>query len=164
MNIVLIGFMGSGKTTIGRKLAVRLGYRFVDMDRFIELEQKCKITQIFEEQGELVFRQLETALLKRLTQANNLVVSTGGGVVTIDGNMEIIRSIGISIYLKAGIEQIYERVTRNKKRPLVQTENPLQTIKTLMENREYAYCQADHIIETNSLSMGHIVSKIIRAL
>jgi len=164
LNIVLIGFMGSGKTTIGRKLAVRLGYRFVDMDYLIEDEQQCKIAQIFEEQGESAFRKLETGLLKRLTSATNTVVSTGGGVVTIDGNLDIIRSIGISVYLKAEIEKIYERVTRNKRRPLLQTENPFQTIKNLMETREQAYCQADHVIETNSLSMGQVVSKIIRVL
>ena len=164
MNIVLIGFMGSGKTTIGRKLAVRLGYRFVDMDRFIEEEQQCKIAQIFEERGEAAFRSLETGLLKRLKKAENTVVSTGGGVVTIEGNIEIIRSIGISIYLKAGIDNIFERVSRNNKRPLLQTDNPLQTIKDMMEKREGAYSQADLILETNSLSMGNVVSKIIQSL
>ena len=164
MNIVLIGFMGSGKTTIGRKLAVRLGYRFVDMDRFIEEEQQCKIAQIFEERGEATFRSLETGLLKRLKKAENTVVSTGGGVVTIEGNIEIIRSIGISIYLKAGIDNIFERVSRNNKRPLLQTDNPLQTIKDMMEKREGAYSQADLILETNSLSMGNVVSKIIQSL
>lgn len=164
MNIVLIGFMGSGKTTIGRKLAVRLGYRFIDMDRFIEEEQQCKIAQIFEEHGEATFRSLETGLLKRLKKAENTVVSTGGGVVTIDGNIEIIRSIGISIYLKAGIDNIFERVSRNNKRPLLQTDNPLQTIQDMMEKREGAYSQADLVLETNSLSMGNIVSKIIQSL
>jgi shikimate kinase len=164
LNIVLIGFMGSGKTTIGRKLAVRLGYRFVDMDRFIEEEQQCKIAQIFEERGEAAFRSLETGLLKRLKKAENTVVSTGGGVVTIEGNIEIIRSIGISIYLKAGIDNIFERVSRNNKRPLLQTDNPLQTIKDMMEKREGAYSQADLILETNSLSMGNVVSKIIQSL
>ena len=156
--------MGSGKTTIGRKLAVRLGYRFIDMDRFIEEEQQCKIAQIFEEHGEATFRSLETGLLKRLKKAENTVVSTGGGVVTIDGNIEIIRSIGISIYLKAGIDNIFERVSRNNKRPLLQTDNPLQTIQDMMEKREGAYSQADLVLETNSLSMGNIVSKIIQSL
>ena len=164
MNIILIGFMGSGKTTIGRKLAVRLGYRFVDMDRFIEEEQQCKISQIFEERGEGAFRSLETELLNRLVRAENSVISTGGGVVTVEGNMAIIRSIGVSIYLKAGIEKIFERVSRNNKRPLLQTENPLQTIQDMMEKREGIYSQADHIIDTNSLSMGHIVSKIIQSV
>ena len=164
MNIVLIGFMGSGKTTIGRKLAVRLGYRFIDMDRFIEGEQQCKISQIFEERGETAFRELETDLLRRLIEVENTVVSTGGGVVTVEGNIDIIRSIGISIYLKAAIDKIFERVSRNSKRPLLQTENPFQTIKDMMEKREGVYSQADHTIETNSLSMGHVVSKIIQAL
>ncbi|MCP4752825.1 MAG: shikimate kinase [Proteobacteria bacterium] len=164
MNIVLIGFMGSGKTTIGRKLAVRLGYGFVDTDHWIEREQKLKITRIFEVYGEPHFRSLETDLLERLTTVGNTVVATGGGILVTPGNLELIRKIGSSVYLKAGVEEIFERVSRNTKRPLLQTENPLQKIVELLEERKHLYMQAEHIIDTGSFRMGSIVSKIIKEL
>lgn len=164
MNIVLIGFMGCGKTTIGRKLAVRLGYRFVDTDYQIEKEQNARVKEIFAEHGETCFRELETDLLRRLVNVNNTIIATGGGILTTPGNIEIIRDIGISIYLKAAVDDIFERISRNSKRPMLQTENPRQTVVDLLEKREDLYSQADHVINTASLKMGHIVSQIIREL
>lgn len=164
MNIIIIGFMGCGKTTIGRKLAVRLGYRFIDTDHQIEREQNARVKEIFAEKGEIHFRGLETDLLKRLVRTNNTVIATGGGILTTPGNMEIIRKIGVSIYLKACVDDIFERISRNTKRPMLQTENPRKTVVTLLEKRECLYEQADRIINTESLKMGHIVSQIIRAL
>ncbi len=164
MNIILVGFMGSGKTTIGRKLAVRLGYRFIDTDYFIECEQNCSIPEIFSEHGENYFRQLETSMLKRLTKMKNSVIATGGGVLVTPGNMDIIRKIGTSVYLLANIDDIFERVTRNTKRPLVQTDNPLKTVTELYEARKDLYRQADITIDTNLLKMYSIVSMIIKEL
>ena len=93
MNIVLIGFMGAGKTTIGRKTAARLGYWFVDMDYQIERSQNARVTEIFEKHGQQYFRALETKLLKQLTKVENTVVATGGGVLTTEGNLALINQI-----------------------------------------------------------------------
>ena len=164
MNIVLIGFMGCGKTTIGRKLAVRLGYRFIDTDYQIEKEQNTRVKEIFSKQGETHFRTLETDLLQRLTRVNNTIVATGGGILTTPGNLEIIHKIGKSVYLKACVEDIFERISRNDKRPMLQTENPLQTVITLLDKRQGYYEQADYTINTASLKMGNIVSRIINTV
>ncbi|MCG8333508.1 MAG: shikimate kinase [Proteobacteria bacterium] len=164
MNIVLIGFMGTGKTTIGRKLAVRLGYRFIDTDQYIEREQQCRIPEIFASRGEKCFRDLETSLLKRLSKVDNTVVATGGGILVTPGNKELIRQIGKTIHLKAHLDDIYERVMRNTKRPLVQTENPLKTVTELYERRKNLYHGADITIDTKSLKMWTIVTKIICGL
>jgi len=164
LNIVLVGFMGVGKTTIGRKLAVRLGYKFIDIDYQIEREQQCKITEIFAQHGEAHFRKLETCALERLIKVKNTIIATGGGILTTPGNMNIVRKIGKSVYLEASIDDIFERVSRNKKRPLLQTENPLKTITELYEKRKELYSQADININTNSMNMWKVVSLIIREL
>jgi len=164
LNIVLIGFMGCGKTTIGRKLAVRLGYRFIDTDYQIEKEQNTRVKELFSKFGEPYFRELETDLLERLTRVNNTIVATGGGILTTTGNIEIIQRIGKSIYLKACVEDIFERISRNDKRPMLQTDNPLQTVISLMDKRQGYYEQADYTINTGSLRMGNIVSQIIKEL
>jgi len=161
MNIVLIGFMGTGKTTIGRKLAVRLGYHFVDTDHTIEREQNCRIAELFENKGVSYFRNLESSVLKRLSKVENTVVATGGGILVTPGNMDLIRKVGKSIHLKADFDEIFERVTRNKKRPLVQTEDPLKSVMELYDKRKHLYQQADITIDTKSLKMWNIVSKII---
>jgi len=164
VNIIIIGFMGCGKTTIGRKLAVRLGYRFVDTDQQIEREQNARVSEIFTRYGEAYFRRLETDLLKRLENVNNTVISTGGGILTTPGNMAIIRRIGISVYLKACVEDIFERISRNTRRPMLQTADPRKTVVELLSKREGLYEQADCIINTESRKMGEIVSQIIREI
>jgi len=156
--------MGTGKTTIGRKLAARLGYRFVDTDHYIEYEQNCRISDLFENQGEACFRKLETSLLKRLSAVENTVIATGGGILVTPGNMDLIQKIGRSIHLMACVDDIYERIMRNKKRPLVQTDNPLQTIMQLYHKRIDLYADADVTIDTRSMKMWAIVSKIIAEL
>jgi shikimate kinase len=164
VNIVLIGFMGTGKTTIGRKLAVRLGYHFVDTDHYIEREQNCRVSELFLDKGADYFRKLETSMLRRLSVVENTVVATGGGILVTPGNMDLIRMIGTSIHLKSDFDEIFERVTRNKKRPLLHTENPLKTVTELYNQRKHLYIHADITIDTKSLKMWNVVSKIICAL
>ncbi|MBF0289162.1 MAG: shikimate kinase [SAR324 cluster bacterium] len=164
MNLVLIGFMGVGKTTIGRKLAKRLGYHFLDMDEQIEIEQKCSIPEIFAEQGEAYFRKLETKLLQQLVSVQNTVVATGGGVVTAKDNFELMKKIGTVIYLDTPVENIIDRVKRSQNRPLLQIENPEEKIHSLLEQRIPLYRQADQIIETDNLLPQRIISQIIRSL
>lgn len=164
MNIVLVGFMGAGKTTMGRRLASRLGYWFIDMDHQIEKEQGRKISDIFKEEGEAAFRKMETDLLERLGRLNNTVVSTGGGVLITPGHQELIKKIGPSVYLKADVDTLFERASRTNVRPLLKTENPLETVKALFEKRKHLYEMADISITTIDKSKYRIISEIIRSL
>jgi shikimate kinase len=164
LNIVLVGFMGCGKTTIGRKLAVRLGYRFIDTDHQIEREQRARVASLFRKHGEGFYRRLETDLLCRLQGVSNTVVATGGGILTTPGNLELIRRIGRVVYLKADIDDIVERISRNNKRPLVQTADPKAAVLALMKIRNPLYQQADCTIDTYALKMGRVVSLIIQSL
>ncbi len=164
MNIVLVGFMGCGKTTIGRKLAVRLGYHYIDTDYQIEKEEQMRIKEIFATKGEPYFRVLETRLLNRLSGLSNTVVATGGGILLTPGNLELVQNIGKMVYLRAGLEDIYERVTRNNKRPVVELDNLYSTLESMLKQRQEYYEKADYTIDTCSLKMWHIVTKIIREI
>lgn len=150
MNIVLVGFMGAGKTTVGRILAARLGYRFLDTDLRIEREQGRKVEEIFATLGQEYFRRLETDLLKRLTAVQNTVVATGGGILTTSENANLIRKIGTSVYLEVRVEKLFERATRTDKRPLLKTENPYETMMELFQKRKELYETADIRIKTEN--------------
>lgn len=163
MNIILIGFMGSGKTTIGKKLAKRLGYQFVDTDQQIELEQGTTIHQMFTYMGESFFRKLETQLLLRLHHVKNTVISTGGGMVTTESNIELMKKIGTVVYLKMTVEEIWARMKHDQSRPLLQTANPLQTIQHLLQSREQKYLQADFTVNILDGSPQKVVTQIIQS-
>ena len=164
MNLLLVGMMGGGKTTIGRQLAMRLGYHFIDMDEQIENDQNCSISEIFIQQGEEFFRRLETDLLKKLLQVQNTVVATGGGVVVTEGNLDLMKRIGTIIYLKTSVDEIIERVKNTLHRPLLQNENTEERIHLLLQHRTPLYEQADQIVETKNLSPQAITVLIIRNL
>lgn len=164
MNLILIGMMGGGKTTIGRKLANRLGYHFLDMDEQIESDQNCSISEIFSHQGEEHFRHLETELLNRLLLAQNTVIATGGGVVVSEGNFDVMKRIGTIIYIKTSIEDIKLRLKSTLQRPLLQTANPEERIHMLLLQRAPLYEQADQIVETKDFSPQYISSLIIQNL
>lgn len=155
--------MGCGKTTIGRKLAVRLGYRYIDTDYQIEKEEGQRIKEIFAIKGEPYFRELETNLLRRLQPVSNTVIATGGGILLTPGNLELVKQIGKTVYLRAGLDDIYERITRNNKRPVViQNGDLYQTIESMLEKRQVFYEQADYTIDTCSMKMWQVVTKIIK--
>lgn len=164
MRIFLVGFMGAGKSAIGRRLAKRLGYPYFDTDNMIEEEQKKTIKEIFNDEGEAFFRNLETESLQSFEKLTNAVVSTGGGLVATDGNWKIIKGMGDSVFLDADFEDIKERVMRNDKRPLLQTENPLETLTTLYKVRKPIYEQADITIHTGGSPLADIITQIIRSL
>ena len=153
-NLILIGFMGTGKTTIGKHVARSLGFRFVDTDTLIAKEAGKTIPEIFEEDGEEAFRRLESEILRRCAGRSEQVISTGGGIVTRPENVELLRSAGYVIWLKASAETIYERVRRNRNRPLLQTEDPEETIRNLLAERIPAYEEAtDFSITTDELTL-----------
>ncbi|HIP52509.1 MAG TPA: shikimate kinase, partial [Chromatiales bacterium] len=134
-NIFLIGPMGAGKTTIGRQLASAIGMAFKDSDQEIQQRTGVDIPTIFEFEGEAGFRKRERAVIDELTQAEGVVLATGGGVVLDEENRRNLASRGIVIYLYCSPEQQYQRTVRDKNRPLLQTENPLARLKELMAER-----------------------------
>ncbi|MDX2469752.1 MAG: shikimate kinase [SAR324 cluster bacterium] len=164
MRIFLVGFMGAGKSAIGRRLAKRLGYPYFDTDHMIEEQQEKTIKEIFQDEGEAFFRKLETESLKSFEKLTNSVVSTGGGLVATEGNWEIIKAMGDSVFLDADFEDIKERVMRNDKRPLLQTEDPLKTLTDLYKTRRPIYEKADIIIQTGGSHPADIITQIIRSL
>ncbi len=146
--------MGTGKTTVGMRVAKSLGLRFVDTDKLIAKNAGKTIPMIFEESGETRFRDLETEVLRACAADSGQVISTGGGIVLREENREILRSSGYVIWLKASPESIYERVKRNRNRPLLQTENPLETIREMLASRQELYeaCR-DLVITSDGLTM-----------
>ncbi|MDF1825388.1 MAG: shikimate kinase [Verrucomicrobiales bacterium] len=153
-NLILIGFMGTGKTTIGKRVAKSLGFKFVDTDSLIEKKAGKPIVQIFKDSGEDAFRSLETEILKECGRKSGQVISTGGGIVTRPENLELLKEAGYVIWLKASPEIIFERVSRNRSRPLLQTGNPQKTIDDLLSKRAGLYAGAQHLsINTDELTM-----------
>ncbi|QAR34280.1 shikimate kinase [Geovibrio thiophilus] len=161
-NIYLIGFMGTGKSTVGRLVAQKLGMEFCDTDAMVEEKSGMTISQIFDEMDEDAFRGMETDVLKEITERKNLVVSTGGGIVVTRGNMELMRSAGSLITLMASPEQIFDRIKDDKGRPLLQVANPLDEIKQLIYDRAPFYINTDCIVETTELSPEDAAEEIIR--
>ncbi len=161
-NLVLVGFMGTGKSTVGRLIAKRLGLKFVDTDQEIEQVTGITIKSIFKRHGEIRFRSEEKAAVRRVSQQDNQVIATGGGVVLDAENMEMLKQNGIIVCLKADPEIIYQRVGLKKNRPLLQTEDPLTTIKSLLTERRPFYEQADVTVNTSNLELIEVASKVAR--
>lgn len=161
-NIVLIGFMGSGKTTIGKEFAKRHNMQFVDTDAYIEEKAGKTIADIFKDDGEEAFRQIETSCLEELKeQMNHTVFSTGGGMPLKVQNARLLKEIGKVFYLTAANQVIYERVKTDTKRPLLQGDNPYDKICELMKERAPLYERAaDCIVDTNSNDIEEVITKI----
>lgn len=163
-NVILVGYMGCGKTTVGKNLARACNYLFVDTDEEIEKMQGRTITEIFATDGEAAFRDMETDYLKNMFQHNTeaIVLSTGGGIAVREENRALLQELGIVIYLKAKPETIYERVKGDTKRPLLQCEDPLQKIKEMLKLREPLYGKAaNKIIEVDEYRQSQITDMIL---
>lgn len=160
-NIVLTGFMGTGKTEVGRILSRKLGYLLVDADTEIEKEQGMTITEIFKQYGEPKFRDIESNVIKRLSEMKNAIISTGGGAVLRQENMDNLRKNGIIVCLTASPKTILKRTSNNNDRPLLQVESPLQKIKELLEFRRPYYEKADIMIDTEGKSPLQVAEEII---
>ena len=164
-NLFLVGPMGAGKTTIGRQLAKMLNRSFYDSDREIERRTGASIALIFELEDEVGFRKREQEMIDELTLKTNIVLATGGGAVISEQNRRHLHERGHVIYLRADAEQLFKRTSRDKSRPLLQTENPQQTIRELLLRREPFYREVAHtIIETNDEPIRNIVQKISATL
>ena len=164
-NLVLIGFMGCGKSSVGREIARRCGLRFLDTDSVIRQRYGKSIGEIFAIHGESAFRDAEHQVLLRLRGARHLVIATGGGIVLQARNRSILRSIGPVIWLTADEDVIWQRVSRNRNRPLLQTADPRSTINDLMQVRYPLYREAaDIIVETSSFSHQEVANRILLEL
>jgi shikimate kinase len=162
MNIVLTGFMCTGKTSVGKLLAEKLGYQFVDTDDLIELRVGMKISDIFAVYGEPYFRDVETEVVKEVAKKDKFVISTGGGVVLRKVNMDELRKNGIIINLTAKPETIYNRLKNQPGvRPLLNKPNPMNEIIKLLSQREEYYKNCDLRIETNNFTVEQIVQQIL---
>lgn len=164
--IVLIGFMGSGKTTVGIRLSYRLRRAMDDTDKMIERREGRTISDIFASEGEAYFREQETALLERLAkQGCQQILSVGGGTPVREENRALLKQIGTVVYLRIQPESVYERLKGDTTRPLLQVENPLERITNLMEQRKEAYeAAADVIVDVDGLDMEAVVKRIVEAL
>lgn len=160
-SIVLVGLPGSGKSTVGRHLARRLGLAFVDADHFIEQRQGCSVREYFEREGEQAFRDLEQETLAELAQRQGVVLSTGGGAVLREANRETLKRQGWVVYLKSSPEELYRRLRHDTTRPLLQVGDPLKKLKELFAVRDPLYREvAHHVLETGRPTVSSLVNHI----
>lgn len=163
-NIVLIGLMGSGKSSTGLALAKLLKRKLFSTDQMIEQDQGKSITQIFEDQGEVHFRQLEQILVKDLSAKKEAVIDCGGGVFINEENRKDLKQNGLVIYLSARVETLYDRVKIRTHRPLLKVENPLNKLKDLLKEREQYYQEADLTFKTDGKTPQQVAEEILKVL
>ena len=165
-NVVVIGFMGAGKSSTGRMLASRLGCAFLDLDRHIEKQEQKTVSEIFAEKGEDYFRRCERKAVQEIMTRKNIVVATGGGTVKDEENRRLFKDWGVMVCLTANAEVIYNRTNRRGKRPVLDAldGDRQQAIKDLMKSREDIYAHADYFVDTSELSPLQVVEEIMRYL
>ena len=163
-NLVLIGLMGAGKSAIGRMTAQALGFPFVDSDHEIERVSRMSITDLFAAYGEAEFRALETRVIKRLLRSGPRVVSTGGGAYINDNTRKHIKRGGLTVWLKADLDVLWERVNKRDTRPLLKTENPRQTLENLMNARYPVYAEADLTVMSRDVKKETMVEEVLAAI
>lgn len=163
-SIVLVGLMGCGKSSVGKRLAQKLGLPFVDADEEIERVAQKSITEIFADHGEAFFRDRETKVIARLLAGEARVLATGGGAFVNPETRAKIKDCGISVWLKADLPVLLRRVAKRDTRPLLQNADPEGVMRTLMETRYPIYAEADITIESRDVPHDTIVADIIEAL
>ena len=163
--VFLVGPMGAGKTTIGRHLAKKLNFKFLDLDAEIEKSCGADIAWIFDVEGEEGFRKRESALLEELTNQPEIVLATGGGAVLNPENRRALASRGTVIYLKASVDQLYQRTRHDKKRPLLQVDDVRQAIEELLNFRDPLYSEvADVVFLTGNQSPQSVAESLEKEL
>jgi shikimate kinase len=154
-NLILVGMMGSGKTTMGRVLARHLGKEFVDSDEEIIKRTGVTVPHIFDVEGEAGFRQREVAAIRELAGRDNMVLATGGGAVLDSDNRAILKQNGIVIYLKANAHDLWQRTRHDRNRPLLQTDNPYARLVELFQQRDPLYRQVSDIVVQSGKQSAH---------
>ena len=162
-NLYLVGFMGTGKTTVGRTVALRLGFDLLDSDHEIERRQKKTIPQIFADEGEAAFRVLERQFIENGHPPERQVVACGGGLIIPPGILELLKTKGVVIGLHASLDTILRRTSANRHRPLLDVADPMERIRTLYAQREPIYNRAGTIILTDGRTLGDVVQHVLRA-
>lgn len=160
MNIVIIGFMGTGKTTAARALAKELGWKYISTDEVIEDKERRSINDIFRRNGETYFRLVEKEVVKKVAELDKFVIDAGGGVVLARENMDNLKRNGRIVCLTARPEVILERTKRFRHRPLLNAKNPREKIESLLKTREPFYAQADIFIDTSDITTEEVVQEI----
>lgn len=162
--IVLVGMMGAGKTTVGRRLANRLGRHFVDSDEEIETAAGMTIEDIFATHGEADFRAGEVRVIARLLKDRNIVLGTGGGAFINAETRALVKAEAVSVFIKAEFELLFARVSRRSNRPLLKTPNPRETLQKLIEVRYPIYAEADLTVVSTDVPQDQVASEVIDAL
>jgi shikimate kinase len=162
--IVLIGMMGAGKTSVGRQLAQKLGLPFLDADSEIESAAQATVTEIFERDGEAIFRNGERRVIARLLEGPTCVLATGGGAFMSAETRDKIRERGISIWLRADLDLLIRRVGRRRDRPMLREGDPRETLSRLMAAREPIYAQADITVDSGDRTPDQVAESVIAAL
>lgn len=162
--LVLVGMMGAGKTTVGRRIAARLGRRFLDSDEEIEKAAQMTIPEIFAQRGEPEFRTGETRVIQRLLKETDLVLATGGGAFVNLDTRALVKSDAVSVWLKADVDVLFERVSRRSNRPLLKTANPRATLEKLVEDRYPIYAEADVTVLSRDVPQDSVAADVISAL
>lgn len=165
-NIILVGFMGSGKSTIGRELGKLLSYPLIDTDTQIEELEKLSVADIFSLKGEAHFRNSETQVIQELLDQGmtHHIIATGGGLPVKEENRPLLRKLGYVVWLDANTDTILERTSRTNTRPLLQTENPRETIERMLEERNSIYRDVAHLhLQTSGLSIAETAHGILES-
>ncbi len=161
-NIVLIGMMGSGKSTIGHRLAAESGFLFIDTDALIEQQIQCTIAEFFEKNGEAAFRKIESEICQTLPNYQNHVIATGGGIVLAEVNRQILKKTGWVVYLQASMEQIVTRLTYDQTRPLLKAPDKEARIQALLTERDALYRTTAHVMIETTAPPAYIADAIWR--
>lgn len=162
--IVLVGMMGAGKTTVGRRLASRLGRRFIDSDEEIEHAAGMSIEDIFKAHGEAAFRSGEVRVIARLLRDADIVLGTGGGAFINSETRALVKNASVSVWIKADFELLFARVSRRSNRPLLKTADPRETLRNLIEARYPIYAEADVTVVSEDVPQDVVATQIIDAL
>ena len=162
VNLYLVGFMGTGKTTVGRAVGAKIGFQVLDSDHEIERSRGKSIPDIFAQDGEPAFRQFERDFIERGHPTERTVIACGGGLVVQPNMLELLQSKGVVVCLHASIETILARTARHRNRPLLEVENPEERIRTLYAAREPIYKKSGTVILTDARPLHDIVAHVIR--
>jgi shikimate kinase len=161
VNIILTGFMGTGKTLVGKKLAKGLKMSYLDTDELIERRERAKIPQIFQEKGEDYFRKVETKIIKEVSSLDRCVISTGGGAILKKENLVALKRKGVIICLSANPKVILKRTRKSQNRPLLKSKDPKSRVLSLLGQRRSFYEKADFEVDTSELTTSQVVGRIV---